>query len=70
MCMESSKQGYSSGEPFPTPGHLPDSGIEPGSPALQADPLLSEPPSMVFKFYMNLFLKCEPLTHLSTIKEF
>ena len=24
--------------PFPSPGYLPDSGIEPGSPALQADP--------------------------------
>ena len=30
--------------PFPTPGDLPDPGIEPGSPALQADSLLSEPP--------------------------
>ena len=30
--------------PFPSPGDLPDPGIEPGSPALQADALLSEPP--------------------------
>ena len=30
--------------PFPSPGDLPDSGIEPGSPALQADSLQSEPP--------------------------
>ena len=30
-------------EPFPSPGDLPDPGIEPGSPALQADSLLSEP---------------------------
>ena len=29
--------------PFPYPGDLPDPGIEPGSPALQADSLLSEP---------------------------
>ena len=28
---------------FPSPGHLPDPGIKPGSPALQADSLLSEP---------------------------
>ena len=28
---------------FPTPGDLPDSGIEPGSPALQADSSSSEP---------------------------
>ena len=27
--------------PFPSPGDLPDPGIEPGSPALQADALLS-----------------------------
>ena len=33
-----------SGLPFPSPGDLPDSGIEPGSPVLQADSLLSEPP--------------------------
>ena len=31
-------------EPFPSPGDLPDPGTEPGSPALQADALLSEPP--------------------------
>ena len=31
-------------EPFPSPGNLPDPGIEPGSPAWQADSLLSEPP--------------------------
>ena len=33
-----------SGLPFPSPGDLPDPRIEPGSPALQADALLSEPP--------------------------
>ena len=39
-----SRQEYWSGLPFPSPGDLPDPGIEPGSPALQADPLPSEPP--------------------------
>ena len=29
--------------PFPSPGDLPDPGIEPGSPTLQADALPSEP---------------------------
>ena len=29
---------------FPSPGDLTDPGIKPGSPALQADSLLSEPP--------------------------
>ena len=38
------RQEYWSGLPFPSPGDLPDPGIEPGSPALQADSLPSEPP--------------------------
>ena len=33
-----------SGLPFPSPGDLPKPGIEPGSPTLKADSLLSEPP--------------------------
>ena len=36
-----SKQEYWSGLPFPSPEDLPDPGIEPGSPALQADSLPS-----------------------------
>ena len=39
-----SGQEYWSGLPFPSPGDLPDPGIEPGSPALRADSLPSEPP--------------------------
>ena len=39
-----SRQGYWGGLPFPSPGDLPHPGIEPGSPALQADTLTSEPP--------------------------
>ena len=42
--MEFSRQEYWSGLPFPSPGDLPDPGIEPRSPALQADALPSEPP--------------------------
>ena len=41
--MEFSRQQYWSGLPFPSPGYLPDPGIEPRSPTLQADTLLSEP---------------------------
>ena len=37
-------QEYRSGVPFPSPGHLPDPGIEPRSPTLQADALTSAPP--------------------------
>ena len=37
MSIELSRQEWWSGLPFPSPGDLPDSGVEPGSPALQAD---------------------------------
>ena len=39
-----SRQEYCNGLPFPSPGDLPDPGIEPGSPTLEADALTSEPP--------------------------
>ena len=39
-----SRQEYWSGLPFPSPGDLPDPGLEPGSPTLEADDLTSEPP--------------------------
>ena len=38
-----SRQEYWSGLPFPSPGDLPNPGIEPGSPLLQAGALPSEP---------------------------
>ena len=41
--MEFSRREYWNGLPFPSPGDLPDLGIEHGSPALQADSLQSEP---------------------------
>ena len=44
LSMEFSRQEYWSGLPFPPPGDLPDPGIKPGSPALQTDSLLTEPP--------------------------
>ena len=44
LSMGFSRQEYWSGLPFPSPGDLPDPGIEPRSPALQADTLTSEPP--------------------------
>ena len=39
-----SSQEYWSGLPFPSPGDLPNPGIKPESPALQADALPSQPP--------------------------
>ena len=44
LSMGFSRQEYWSGLPFPSPEDLPNLGIEPGSPAWQADALSSEPP--------------------------
>ena len=44
LSMGFSRQEYWSGLPFPSPGDLPNPGIELGSPTLQADALTSEPP--------------------------
>ena len=46
VSMGFSRQEYWSGLPFPSPGDLPNSGIKPESPTLQADALTSEPPGM------------------------
>ena len=54
-----SRQEYWSGLPFPSPGDLPDPGIEPGSPALQADALTSEPPGKP-----NKIVGCKIKRHL------
>ena len=42
-------QKHWSGLPFPSPGDLSNPGIKPGSPALQADSLLSEPPGKPYE---------------------
>ena len=44
LSMGLSRQEYWSGLPFPSPGGLPNPGIEPGSPVLLADSLPTEPP--------------------------
>ena len=48
-----SRQEYWSGLPFPSPGDLPNPGIEPGSPALQADALPSELPRKKLSYISN-----------------
>ena len=59
-----SRQEYWSGLPFPSPGDLPDPGIEPGSPAFQADALTSEPPGKpsselgMSKSWLGLSVSC------------
>ena len=42
LSMRFFRQEYWSGLPFPSPGDLPNPGIEPGSPALQADSFPTE----------------------------
>ena len=49
LSMGFSRKEYWSGLPFPSPGDLPDPGIKPRSPALQADSLPSEPPGKPHK---------------------
>ena len=57
LSMEFSRQGYWSVQSFPSPRDLPKPGIEPGSPALQADLLLSEPPGK--PLYVCWMFHCE-----------
>jgi len=47
LSMKFSRQEYWYGLPCPPPGDLPNPGIKPKSPALQADSLPSEPPGML-----------------------
>ena len=56
-----SRQECQSGLPFPSPGDLPDPGIEPWFPTLQADALPSEPPGkLIYKLEIDSFLSSSP----------
>ena len=60
LSMGFSRQEYWSGLLFPSPGNLPNLGIEPGSPTLQADSSLSEP--LQFSSVAQLCLTlCDPM---------
>ena len=50
LSMELSRQEYLSGLPFPSPGDLPNPGIERRSPALQADSL---PASLSYAWHLS-----------------
>ena len=52
QSMEFSRQEYWSRLPFVSPGDLPNPGIEPGSPALKADALPTEPPGHLLSMKM------------------
>ena len=60
-----SRQEHWSGLPFPSPGDLPNPGVEPGSPILQADTLPSEPPGKSLRD----MLKCMRIAGFKTRKE-
>ena len=55
LSMGFSRQEYWSGLPFPSPGNLPNPGIEPGSPALQADSLPTELQKGIVELQNQLF---------------
>ena len=57
-----SRQEYWSGLPFPSPGNLPNPGIEPRSPTLQTDALPSEPSGK--SFYVK-YMECLCNIHIS-----
>ena len=62
QSMGFSGQGYWSGLPCPPPGDLPNPGIEPRSPTLQEDPLLSEPPGKYIEVCIHIY-NGTPLQH-------
>ena len=57
--MEFSRQEHCSGLPFPSPGHPPNPGVEPGSPALQGDSLPAESPGKSKKLSPSLLTESE-----------
>ena len=63
-----SRQEYWSGLPFPSPGDLPNPGIEPGSPALQTDALPSEPPGKPYTYIYSKLNHCCTLETNTTCK--
>ena len=56
-----SRQEYWSWLPCSPPGHLPNPGIEPRTPALQVDSLPSEPPGKPISLWSINFQKLRPL---------
>ena len=63
--MRFSRQEYWSELPFPFPGDLPDPGIKPRSPALQAGALTSEPPGKQTLLQMESFQDYMPFLTFS-----
>ena len=59
LSMEFSRQEHWTGLPLPSPGNLPNPGIEPGSPALQVDSLPSESPGKLRDVTGDLLSFCK-----------
>ena len=59
LSIEFSKREQWSGQPFPSPRDLPNPGIEPRSPALQADCLLSKPPRFRVDFLQDCLISLQ-----------
>ena len=59
LSMEFSRQEYWSGLPFPSPGDLPDPGVEPRSPALQAGSLMSKSPGKPSSVTQSCLTLCD-----------
>ena len=55
LSMEFSRQEYWSRLPFPAPGYLPDPGMEPRSPALQADSLPTELQGKLHQIFILMY---------------
>ena len=68
LSMGFSRQEYCSGLPFPSAEYLPNPGIRPGSPTLQADCLPSEPPKEGI-IYSNKELPCQSVRNHGEINE-
>ena len=61
LSMEFSRQEYWIGLPLPSPGDLPNPGIEPGSPALQTDSLPPEPLVQFSSVTQSCLTLCDPM---------
>ena len=56
------RQEHRSVRPFPSPGNLPDPGIKPRSPPLQADSLPNEPPGKLLSLLYPLSISAATTT--------
>ena len=65
LSMRFSRQEYWNGLPFPSPGDLPDPGIKPRSPTLEADALTSEPPGKTLLSKLVYVCMCQVTSVIS-----